>query len=416
MIRQAALGLALAGAALPVAAAEGGKVRGGEHGDFSRVVLTIEPTTEWSLETVARRATIRFPGKALAFDPDGVFAKMPATRILAVRTSVDAGGTTVVVDLGCDCRVSTSFVDARYLALDVGDRVEAPAVAAETPEARTAARDGGGGDGGAVADPADRARRRPGAGGDVGGRARCSTGRRSGARGRAGGAEASPVPEAPPAPDVTEPPALPRPPGADGGGRRDRAAERAGSDRCDDGLRPRQPAGDGAHARMLPVPSACLPDEDLDVGLVERAAAARRSCRHAPPVCRRVRRAGPGRRPRSRPALHPLRLRGGGGEPCDRLRRRWPWRTGRCWLTSDAWSTGVRRPRAGRWPLPALSGPAWAVAGARRAVAGVSRRGGVSRRSRRRSSRCRWICGWRWDPVRRAAGRCVASGRGAVDL
>ena len=55
--------------------------------DFSRVVLTIEPTTEWSLETVAGRATIRFPGKALAFDPDGVFAKMPATRILAVRTS-----------------------------------------------------------------------------------------------------------------------------------------------------------------------------------------------------------------------------------------------------------------------------------------------------------------------------------------
>ena len=46
----------------------------------------------------------------------------------------------MVVDLGCDCRVSTSFVGARYLALDVGDRVadagcESPP---RRPEARTA--------------------------------------------------------------------------------------------------------------------------------------------------------------------------------------------------------------------------------------------------------------------------------------
>ena len=40
---------------------------------------------------------------------------------------------TVTVDLGCDCRVSTSFVGARYLALDVADRDAAPAPAAAPP-------------------------------------------------------------------------------------------------------------------------------------------------------------------------------------------------------------------------------------------------------------------------------------------
>ena len=57
-----------------------------------------------------------------------------------MRVEAGANATTVHVDLGCDCRVSTAFVGARYLALDVGDRTDAgrapPEPPAETPEAR----------------------------------------------------------------------------------------------------------------------------------------------------------------------------------------------------------------------------------------------------------------------------------------
>ena len=42
---------------------------------------TVEPTTEWSLETGDGRATLRFPGKPLAFGTDGVFDKIPRTRV-----------------------------------------------------------------------------------------------------------------------------------------------------------------------------------------------------------------------------------------------------------------------------------------------------------------------------------------------
>ncbi|MFO1207861.1 MAG: hypothetical protein U1E40_01405 [Amaricoccus sp.] len=141
MIR-AAIGAAALVAAAPALAAEGGAIRGGEHAGFTRIVLEIEPTTEWSLETSADRATIRFPGRDLAFDTGDVFARIPQTRIRSVEASAANSGTEIAVALGCDCRVSASFVGARWLALDVADRdaatAPAPVAAApqETPEQR----------------------------------------------------------------------------------------------------------------------------------------------------------------------------------------------------------------------------------------------------------------------------------------
>ena len=112
----------LALAAGAAAAAEGGAIRGGEHDGFTRIVLTVDPTTEWSLETADGRATLRFPGKELPFSTQGVYDRIPRTRITAVSVVPDPAGTLVTLDLGCDCRVSTSFVGAQYLALDIADR------------------------------------------------------------------------------------------------------------------------------------------------------------------------------------------------------------------------------------------------------------------------------------------------------
>lgn len=134
MIRAAVSLLALAAAA-PALAVEGGQVRSGEQPGFSRVVMTVEPTTEWSLETGDGRATIFFPGKALDFDTSGVFELIPRTRIEDIRSTIGPAGTTVEVTVGCDCRISTSFVAANYLALDVSDRdAEAAGLPPALPE------------------------------------------------------------------------------------------------------------------------------------------------------------------------------------------------------------------------------------------------------------------------------------------
>lgn len=118
-------------AAAPALGAEGGAIRGGEHRGFSRIVLTVEPTTEWSLETRAGGATISFPGKSLDFTTTGTFDKLPKTRVQSVRAVTGASGTAVEVEINCDCRVSTAFVGARYLALDVADRDATPPAPAE---------------------------------------------------------------------------------------------------------------------------------------------------------------------------------------------------------------------------------------------------------------------------------------------
>lgn len=139
MIRRIGMSIALLTWAAPGSAAEGGPIRGGEHDAFSRIVLLVEPTTEWSLESGSGRATLYFPGRNLDFSTDEVFDRLPKTRIREVDVRIEPRGTKVSVELGCDCRVSTAFVSARYLALDVSEReagsadIPAPEVEVESP-------------------------------------------------------------------------------------------------------------------------------------------------------------------------------------------------------------------------------------------------------------------------------------------
>lgn len=115
----------------PALAFEGGQIRSGEHEDFSRLVMAVEPTTEWSLETRDRRATITFPEKSLDYNLRGVFDLIPRDRISDIQTATGPEGTTITLSLACDCRVSTKFVNGQYLAVDVKD---ASALAALSPD------------------------------------------------------------------------------------------------------------------------------------------------------------------------------------------------------------------------------------------------------------------------------------------
>ena len=58
MIRTLAVAVAAGLAAAPLHAAEGGPILSGEHANFSRLVVRIDPTTEWSLETTDGRVTL----------------------------------------------------------------------------------------------------------------------------------------------------------------------------------------------------------------------------------------------------------------------------------------------------------------------------------------------------------------------
>jgi hypothetical protein len=83
----------------------------------------------------------RPPEQSLAFGTEGVFERIPRTRVRSIDSTTAPDGTRVAVVLGCDCRITASFVGARYLALDLHDR-DAPVTAAaapQTPDAGAAA-------------------------------------------------------------------------------------------------------------------------------------------------------------------------------------------------------------------------------------------------------------------------------------
>jgi len=130
----AALALVAALAAAGSASAqEGGAIRTGEHAGFTRVVLVIDPRTEWSLESAPGQAVLLFPGREIVFGTAGVFERIPRTRVRSIESATGPDGTRVAVGLGCDCRITASFVGARYLALDVHDRGAPRAAAAPSP-------------------------------------------------------------------------------------------------------------------------------------------------------------------------------------------------------------------------------------------------------------------------------------------
>ena len=92
--------------------------------------MVIEPTTEWSLETAPGEAVLFFPGRRIEFGTAAAFDRIPRTRVTAIRSEIPPGRHPRRRSrLGCDCRISASFVGARYLALDVSDR-DAPRIAA----------------------------------------------------------------------------------------------------------------------------------------------------------------------------------------------------------------------------------------------------------------------------------------------
>jgi hypothetical protein len=131
-----ALAAVAAIAAAGDAAAAGGPIRTGEHGGFSRVVMTIDPGVEWSLELGQGEATVLFPGRRLDFTTEAVWRRIPRRRVTAIEPAATARGTEVQLGLGCACRVTATLVSGRYLAIDVHDAAEGDAadmLAADAP-------------------------------------------------------------------------------------------------------------------------------------------------------------------------------------------------------------------------------------------------------------------------------------------
>ncbi len=93
-------------------------VRGGEHADFTRIVVQIPEANHWRVTSDDRWARVDVTGPPLRFDLRQTFSKIPRTRLRDAR----AGPDWLELDLACDCEIRASEEIRGFLVIDLVGR------------------------------------------------------------------------------------------------------------------------------------------------------------------------------------------------------------------------------------------------------------------------------------------------------
>ena len=108
--------LAFLASSLP-ALAETARVSSGEHTDFSRLVITLEAPSDWHFGRTADGYALSFQREGISFDTAAVFARIPKTRIGAVRQDPDASRLHVLAQ--CECHATAFEFRPGIIVVDV---------------------------------------------------------------------------------------------------------------------------------------------------------------------------------------------------------------------------------------------------------------------------------------------------------
>lgn len=133
MIRLALIFLLIAGSAQ---AQQLVAIQAGEHEDFSRIVLSIDPDVDWSLEAGNGKAVLTFPQQNLNFVTNQIFDRIPRSRLMEVEPIVSEAGSALQLILACDCTVRSFAFKGAYIVVDIGDGPPLDSIPA--PQADTA--------------------------------------------------------------------------------------------------------------------------------------------------------------------------------------------------------------------------------------------------------------------------------------
>lgn len=90
-------------------------VRSGAHDGFSRLVLNVQPSSDWSIETDENSASITIRGHTGGFDTGGVFDRIDQTHIAQLNSSAE----TLDVRFSCICEVSAFEQGNTMIVLDI---------------------------------------------------------------------------------------------------------------------------------------------------------------------------------------------------------------------------------------------------------------------------------------------------------
>lgn len=108
--------VALVGLAVTTASAQTLTMRSGEHASFTRLTLPLPPGQSWQLGRTEDGYGLRLPGSTATLATGGVFARIPRSRLSALRPA--AGGIDLL--LACDCH-AIAFEEGDLLVIDLRD-------------------------------------------------------------------------------------------------------------------------------------------------------------------------------------------------------------------------------------------------------------------------------------------------------
>ncbi|MEO1137530.1 MAG: hypothetical protein AAFW68_13140, partial [Pseudomonadota bacterium] len=126
--------VALAFLFLPAAnAADTLSVRAGEHGDYSRLVISDAPEG-WRIATSDRKIEITFPDQGYEFELSDILEKRKAHRVLNARVIDAPSSRSLVLSLTCDCPVRTSKGAGDLIVIDIFNDAPVVLVEDDTPQ------------------------------------------------------------------------------------------------------------------------------------------------------------------------------------------------------------------------------------------------------------------------------------------
>ena len=91
-------------------------MRSGEHATFTRLTLPLPPGQGWQLGRTDDGYGLRLPGSAATLATGGVFARIPRSRLAALRPAA----TGIDLLLACDCH-AIGFEEGDLLVVDIRD-------------------------------------------------------------------------------------------------------------------------------------------------------------------------------------------------------------------------------------------------------------------------------------------------------
>lgn len=94
-------------------------VQGGEHADFTRLVVPLPDGASWDLQVMGRQAILRIDGAD--FETHQTFDKIPRDRLTSLTK---AGEGALALNLACDCTIHRSIVD-HHIVIDIATAPEA---------------------------------------------------------------------------------------------------------------------------------------------------------------------------------------------------------------------------------------------------------------------------------------------------